>query len=152
MKKMTIQALIVSLVVAVALIGVSIAKDNNATEDKVDSVATKQFEVTHISQEELAEKRKDPNTVLIDIRTQKEVDDGFIPGAIHIPITGIMSNVSLLDEHLGKDLVFYCHSGVRAKRLTDYLQDIKHPSQDKLYHLKGDMRAWRANGNDVQMK
>ena len=152
MKKITIQALIATLVVAVALIGVSIANDNSATEDKVGSVAAKTFEVTHISQEELAEKRKDPNTVLIDIRTQREVDDGFIPGAVHIPITDIMRNASLLDEHQGKDLVFYCHSGVRAKRLTDHLLDIKHPSQDKLYHLKGDMKAWREKGNDVQMK
>ena len=108
--------------------------------------------VTHISAQELAEKLKNPNAVLIDIRRQDEVDRGYIAGAVHIPITGIMKDISLLDEHVGKDLIFYCHVGVRVNILTDFLQKIDHPSKDKLYHLKGDMRAWRAEGNEVLIK
>ena len=108
--------------------------------------------VTHINQQELAEKLKDPNTVLIDIRTQEEVNAGYIDGAIHVPITGIAKDISLLDEYIDKDIVFYCHVGIRVKKLTDYLQDIGHPSKNKLYHLKGDMRAWRARGNKIKTK
>lgn len=108
--------------------------------------------VTHINHQELAEKIKDPNVILIDIRTKEEVNEGFIAGAVHIPITGIAKDISLLDEYIGKDLVFYCHVGARVRSLTDHLQRIDHPSKDKLYHLKGDMRAWRARGNKVQTK
>ena len=106
--------------------------------------------VTHISQQALAVKSQDPNTVLIDIRSQAEVNGGIIPGAVHVPITAIMKDISLLDGYIGKDLVFYCHSGVRAKRLTDYLEDIGHPSKSQLFHLKGDMQAWRASGHPIQ--
>ena len=108
--------------------------------------------VTHINQQELIEKLKSPNTVLIDIRSQEEVDDGYIPGAVHVPITEVMKDISLLDEHLNKDIIFYCHVGTRVRALTDYLLDIGHPSKDKLYHLKGDIRAWRARGKKLIKK
>ena len=108
--------------------------------------------VTHLSQQEMAEKRKDSNTVLIDIRRQDELDEGYIAGAVHVPIEEVMKDISLLDPYLNKDLIFYCHVGERVSVLTDYLQDIGHPSKDKLYHLKGDMRAWRARGNSVKTK
>lgn len=106
--------------------------------------------VTHINQQELEAKLNDSNTVLIDIRTQEEVEQGFIPGAKHIPLAQIKNNISLLDEYADKDLIFYCHSGTRVRKLTDYLQEIDHSSKDSLHHLKGDMRAWRARGNEVQ--
>ena len=108
--------------------------------------------VTHISQQELAVKLKNANVVLIDIRTQSEVDKGFIPGATHIPLAQIQNNISLLDDYANKELIFYCHSGVRVRKLTDYLQKIDHSSKESLYHLKGDMRAWRARGNEIQIQ
>lgn len=105
--------------------------------------------VTHINQKELAEKLKDPNSVLIDIRTKEEVDEGYIEGAIHLPISKIANDISILDPYLGKELIFYCHVGSRVNALTNYLQQTGHPSKNKLFHLKGDMRAWRARGNKV---
>jgi len=107
--------------------------------------------VTHISQQELETKLQDPNTVLIDIRTKREVDQGIIPGAKHIPLADIKNNISLLDEYADKDLIFYCHTGVRVRKLTDYLQEIDHSSKDNLHHLKGDMRGWRGRGNEVEI-
>ena len=107
--------------------------------------------VTHITQTELIEKMKDPNSVLIDVRRQDEVDAGYIPGAVHVPIVGIMKDITLLDPYKGKDLIFYCHTGVRVNRLSEFLKEVNHPSKNKLYHLKGDMRAWKARGNKVQI-
>jgi len=100
--------------------------------------------VTHLSQTEFKDKATQVGTVVIDIRTDREYKSGHIKGAKHIPITEIFANISLLDEYRGKDLVFYCHSGVRVRRLTDYLREIEHPNQSQLFHLKGDMRAWAA--------
>jgi len=81
--------------------------------------------VTHISQQELAEKLEQDNSVLIDIRTLGEVKKGYIPGAVHIPLSKFKTDKSLLDEYLDKDIVFYCHSGGRVNSLTRYLQRIK---------------------------
>lgn len=130
------QALLITLLISLSSIGAYAA-------DKKDGV-------THISQQELAEKVKDPNVVLIDIRTQGEVNQGYIDGAVHLPIAKIINNQSLLDEYKDKDIVFYCHTGVRVSKLTEFLQQANHPSKDKLFHLKGDMRAWRARGNKVK--
>ena len=117
-----------------------------AAEDKVGEAAG----VTHISQQELMELSKDENTVLIDIRTQGEVNNGAIPGSVHLPITRIVQDTSLLDQYKGKDLVFYCHTGVRVKRLTDYLLATNHESKNNLHHLKGDWHGWAQSGNPVK--
>ena len=137
------RGLIASLLLVFALGGVYIASDKAADAAKSEGV-------THITQQQLAEKSKDPNTVLIDIRTQREVDAGAIPGSVHIPITKIMSDTSLLDEYKGKDLVFYCHTGVRVQRLTDFLQTTEHESKGFLHHLIGDWSAWEASGKPVK--
>lgn len=143
-KAFTKKGLLLTLLLSIISFGAIITIGANAADVRDG--------VTHIDQKELAEKIKGTNSVLIDIRTQGEVDDGFIPGAKHIPITELMKNSSLLDEYKGKDLIFYCHTGVRAKRLTDFLQDKNHSSKDQLYHLKGDWRAWQASGNEVITK
>ena len=132
------QSLFLSLLMSLSFVGAYAADYKNG--------------VTHLSQQEMAEKLKDPNSVLIDIRRQDELDEGYIAGAVHVPIEKVMIDISLLDEYLDKDLIFYCHVGERVSVLTDFLQDIGHPSKDKLYHLKGDMRAWRARGNKVETK
>jgi len=108
--------------------------------------------VTHLSQAEMIEKLKEPNSVLIDIRTQAELDEGYIAGAVHVPITEIAKDISVLDKYIDKDLIFYCHVGTRVNHLTNYLHGIGHPSKNKLFHLKGDMHAWRANGKKVVKK
>lgn len=100
--------------------------------------------VTHLNQTEFQHKATQADSVVIDIRTNREYNAGHIAGAKHIPLADIFSNSSLLDEFQDKDLVFYCHTGIRVKRLTDHLQDINHPNQNRLFHLKGDIRAWTA--------
>jgi len=105
--------------------------------------------VTHLNQTELVEKLKDPNAVLIDIRTQAELNEGYIAGAVHLPISEIANDLSLLDPYLNKDLIFYCHVGSRVNALTNYLQNIGHPSKGNLFHLKGDIRAWKARGKPL---
>ena len=140
MNKIMKFGLMATVVMSLVFIGLYAADDKtNKTEG-----------VTHISQQELAVLSKDPNTVLIDIRTQGEVNNGAIPGSIHLSITRIVQDTSLLDEYKGKDLVFYCHTGVRVKRLTDYLQATNHQSKENLHHLKGDWNGWAKSGKPVK--
>lgn len=116
--------------------------------------------VTHISQAEFQKKtsqsggsvndKKLAESVVIDIRTSEEYNRGHIKGAKHIPLASILGNTSLLDKYQNKDLIFYCHSGVRVKRLTDYLQEKESSKKIRLFHLKGDMRAWIGRGLPVE--
>lgn len=99
--------------------------------------------VTHISQAEFMEKVKQPNVVVIDVRTKREYVRGHIEGAINHPHRAILKDSSVLDQYAGKDIIFYCHTGVRVKIVTDYVRGSK-IEEARLFHLKGDMRAWRA--------
>ncbi len=100
--------------------------------------------VTHLTQKEFMEKVKEPNVVVIDVRTVREYRRGYIEGAINHPHKTLLKDVTLLDQYEGKDLIFYCHSGIRAKIITDYVRKAKKVKDARLFHLKGDTRAWRA--------
>ncbi len=102
--------------------------------------------VTHLSQEETLSKiSTQDNVVLIDVRTTGEYNNGHIPNAVNIPHKELLNNISLLDKYKDKDLVLYCHSGVRVGKVTDVLSKLR----GDVYHIKGDYRAWRANGQTL---
>lgn len=105
--------------------------------------------VTHLSQQETIEKIKadQDNVVLIDVRTPREYKNGHLKNAINIPHKNILNNLNLLDQYKDKDIILYCHSGVRVKKVTDVATQNKNKHQ--LFHLKGDYRAWRARGLEV---
>ncbi len=109
--------------------------------------------VIHLSQDEFMQKiaadTSNKEVAVIDVRTTHEFNQGHIAGAVNLPHFEIMNNISLLDEYQEKDMVFYCHTGARVKELTDYLQEIGYGG-GKLYHLKGDIRAWRARHLPLQ--
>ena len=105
--------------------------------------------VTHISQAEFMEKIKEPTVVVIDVRTKREYEKGHIEGAINHPHKLILKESSILDQYVGKDIIFHCHTGVRAKIVTDYVRGSK-IEEARLFHLKGDYRAWRARGLPIK--
>jgi len=105
--------------------------------------------VTHLSQTEFVEKAQQEGAVVIDVRTEREFKQGHIEGSINLSHDDIIENISLLDPYKGKDLVFYCHSGVRVKVLTDYLREVAFTDDKHLFHLKGDIRAWRSRGRSL---
>lgn len=106
--------------------------------------------VTHLNQDEFVTKAQEDNTVIIDVRTPREYSGGHIAGAVNIPHAEILDNIGLLQEYKGKDLVFYCHSGVRVRWVTNYLTKAQFGDETGMFHLKGDMRAWRARGKPVE--
>lgn len=62
--------------------------------------------------------KKHPETVLLDVRTQPEVNMGYIPGAVHISIDQLSYRVSELfktPEDKRKPIVAYCASGARSE-------------------------------------
>jgi len=84
--------------------------------------------------------------ILIDVRTPTEFEVGHVRTAVNIPHADILDNISLLDPYLEKDMIFYCHSGVRAGKVTRYLTELEYKG---LYHLKGDFMGWQASKLDI---
>jgi rhodanese-related sulfurtransferase len=100
-------------------------------------------EVVDLSHSEFDKKLNDnPELVIIDVRSAKEFASGHVPSAINIPHKAILQTPSLLDTYLDQELVFYCHSGRRAKTIIDTLQSRRDTDGQTIYHLQGDIVGW----------
>ncbi len=57
---------------------------------------------------------------IIDVREDFEVENGMIPGAVHIPLGSIPEKVSELDP--SKEYILVCQGGVRSANACEYLE------------------------------
>ena len=82
--------------------------------------------------------------VLIDVRTDLEVQRGLIPGALHIPLH--LLPVRMQEIEAGCPVVFYCQSGMRSAQASRFLAD---NGWDQVYNLAGGFGNWAARGLPV---
>lgn len=52
--------------------------------------------------------------LLLDIRTEEEFEERYIPGAINIPISKLLFNIDDIEDYKDKKVVVYCRSGHRS--------------------------------------
>lgn len=74
---------------------------------------------------------------LIDVREQKDFDNGHILGARNIPMTQI--KMRLTELRRDKPVYLYDQNGVRSARTA---QMLKKQGFTQLYHLKGGFKKW----------
>jgi rhodanese-related sulfurtransferase len=77
------------------------------------------------------------DVVLLDVREPEEVALAALPGARYVPMREIPSRLGEL-EH-GKPLVIMCHSGVRSRRVAEFLTA---NGFDRVFNLAGGIDAW----------
>jgi rhodanese-related sulfurtransferase len=82
--------------------------------------------------------------VLIDVRTDREVERGLIPGAMHIPLHTLPARLQEIGQ--GCPVVIYCQSGARSAQASVFLAD---HGWDKVYNLAGGFSGWTARGLPV---
>jgi phage shock protein E len=77
-----------------------------------------------LSSEKLAEiiASADPNTYLVDVRTEAEYEAGAIPTAINIPFDVIADNLPTEDR--SARIIVYCRSGNRSGIAADTLREL----------------------------
>lgn len=77
-----------------------------------------------LSSEELAEiiASADPNTYLVDVRTESEYSAGAIPTSINIPFDVIADNLPTEDRTAR--IIVYCRSGNRSGIAQDTLEEL----------------------------
>ena len=85
--------------------------------------------------------------LVLDVRTTGEYQRGHVPGAVNIPYQQIGARLSELGEANGRDIVVYCEAGPRAQRAEGTLRAA---GFERLYHLEGDMSAWRRSQLPVE--
>ncbi len=94
-----------------------------------------------LSQEEwVAQLEKDENVFILDVRTDDEIEEGYIPKAIHIDIylgQGFMDELQKLDK--SKNYYVYCRSGNRSGQACAIMNSI---GFENTYNLKGGFMNW----------
>ncbi|MRI00418.1 rhodanese-like domain-containing protein [Kriegella sp. EG-1] len=82
----------------------------------------------------------DDNAIILDVRTQEEVDEGYIPNSIHIDIykgQGFIDEVEKLDK--SKNYYVYCRSGNRSGQACAILGSL---GIENAYNLEGGFMNW----------
>lgn len=74
----------------------------------------------------------DPAALILDVRTNAEVDQGMLPGSLHIPVDELREHVQELDKE--RPIVVVCHVGLRGHAALRIL--LQHGCKD-VKNLKG---------------
>ena len=84
---------------------------------------------------------QDNNSVVLDVRTQDEIDLGVIPGSIHIDIykgQGFIDEVNELDK--AKNYYVYCKAGGRSAQACEVMNQL---GFQNTYNLLGGFSEWQ---------
>lgn len=77
--------------------------------------------------------------ILIDVRQPEEYENEHIPGA-RLMVLGTLDD-TLHQLPKDRDLIFYCHSGMRSRVAGDHCAE-KGFDPDRIYSLMGGISAW----------
>ncbi|WP_406401622.1 rhodanese-like domain-containing protein [Streptomyces sp. NBC_00879] len=87
----------------------------------------------------------DGDAVLLDVREQVEWNAGHAPGAVHAPLSRLVTGAALPSVADGRPLVVICRSGHRSQQAAKLLAGRGAEAVD----VKGGMTAWAAAGLPV---
>lgn len=94
-----------------------------------------------LSQEQWVEQlQNDKNSVILDVRTDDEMAEGYIPNATHIDIylgQGFIDELQKLDK--SKNYYVYCRSGNRSGQACAIMNSI---GFETAYNLEGGFMNW----------
>lgn len=95
---------------------------------------------------QLLERLGHADCLVVDVRSAREYRSGHIPGALHIPHSGVVARLDELKRHKDHDIVVYCEAGVRARFAQNALV---RAGFLRVHHLIGDMAAWRRDNRVI---
>jgi rhodanese-related sulfurtransferase len=83
---------------------------------------------------------KDNNAIIVDVRTNHEIEEGYIPNAMHIDIyqgQEFINKVQELDKN--KNYYIYCKSGGRSAQACAIMNQLGFKNA---YNLLGGFTEW----------
>jgi rhodanese-related sulfurtransferase len=84
--------------------------------------------------------------VLLDVRTEREFESGYIPGAVHIYYTELDERIGQLNLSKDAKIVVYCEAGVRSKKGANALLG---EGYSNIIDISDGIRGWKAIGGDI---
>lgn len=96
----------------------------------------------NISNEEFQNKAQEPDSVIIDVRTPNEFEEGFIPHATNLNLMSpdFMEALDILDK--AKTYLLYCHSGNRSGAACSIMLS---KGFTKVYNLRDGIMFWNGS-------
>ena len=95
-----------------------------------------------------AKTRLDQGAAALDVREQDEVDQGIVPGAIHIPRGFLEMRVEDAIGDRDQPIVVYCAGGVRSAFAARALRDLGYTD---VVSLAGGFNGWKGAGQPWAM-
>ena len=83
---------------------------------------------------------------VLDVREDKEAQDGMIPNARRIALSELPKRIDELQEEKGP-VIAYCRNGTQAHRACQLLV---RGGMEPVYNLKGGISAWREAGMPLE--
>lgn len=80
------------------------------------------------------------DALMLDVREDREVAEGKIPHAKHIPLGQLSSRLTELEKFKGKPIVISCRSGQRSMSACRVLRK---NGFEQVYNLGGGIVAWQ---------
>lgn len=82
--------------------------------------------------------------LLLDVRTPEEFDQGFIQGAVLIPVTELGQRLDEIEQYKDKPVLVYCRSGNRSVTASEILID---NGFTEVHNLLTGYNGWVTRGN-----
>ena len=98
--------------------------------------------------EELKQNLCDGGVVLIDVREPAEYAEGYIEGAINMPLSVILDVIEKLNITPDKKLVMQCRIGKRSMLACVKLQSDGYDFD--LWNLEGGINEWQEAGYEIK--
>ena len=103
--------------------------------------------VPKIDAEQFDKMRKEPNTVVLDVRTPQEFSQGHVPGAVNMDISDPMFKKKIAGLDKSKTYLVHCAAGVRSNRACHLMSSLELAG---LYDYKGGFKDWKAQGKPIE--
>ena len=84
-----------------------------------------------------------PQTLLVDVREASEWDEGFIPGAVHIPRGFLESRIEGAVPDHDRPVVLYCAGGSRSALAVRTLEQMGYTD---VVNMSGGFQGWKSQG------
>ena len=100
-----------------------------------------------ISTQEMQTLLKIDQVQLVDVRTPKEFNGGYIEKAQNIDFKSPTFETDILKLDKEKPVLLYCHSGKRSASCAEKLEEA---GFTKIYDLEGGISRWKHEGLNVK--
>lgn len=136
-KRLVLPVLSVFLVVGVILTGSCASRETKAPSQIIETITSQEaFSL-------IKENQKNPEFVILDVRTQPEFAEGYIENAINIDYYSntFRDELNKLDKN--NTYLIYCRSGSRSGKALDIMGGLNFK---EVYNVSGGIIAWNAEG------